>query len=212
MLPIDKVIFLLFFPACVGLLSQVIWGVGLTHQLVALGTFIFCIEQARMAVKDLQQIQDAKIHIQDVRLDTFHAVTLVTIAVELLGFYTSIVWLGWGSILILLSQVWFNLFAPVKILYSNFSSSSALAASAPILLSDNVSNGVVQKLEVQAWKVSERLPVLIADLLGLVLISFWMLQIGSLFISWLLFGMVIVYGVAKLVLLFSAKSSFIPER
>ncbi|BAZ09382.1 hypothetical protein NIES4071_11900 [Calothrix sp. NIES-4071] len=209
MLPLDKVIFLLFFPACVGLLTQVIWGIELTNQLVASGTFIFCIEQARMAVKDLRQIEDAKALVQDVRLDTFYQVTLITIAVELLGFYISIVWLGWGSIVILLSQIWFNLLASVKIQYPNqvaenilkvdnynFSNTSALTLSAPVLL-----NAV--PIYVRYWKISERLPVLIADILGLVLISFWMLQIGSLFISWALFAMVIVYGIAKLILLLS---------
>ncbi len=187
MLPIDKVIFSLFFPACVGLLTQVIWGIELTNQLVALGTFIFCIEQAKMAVKDLLQIEDAKALVQDVRLDTFHKVTVITIAVELLGFYTSIVWLGWGSILILLSQIWFNLLAGVKIQSTNqvaestfkvdnynLSSTPALTLSAPVLLLDDVSNTVPKKIDVQAWKISERLPVLIADILGLVLISFWM--------------------------------------
>lgn len=204
MFPIDKVIFLLFFPACVGLLTQVIWGIELTNQLVALGTFIFCIEQARMAVKDLRQIEDAKAYVQDVRLDTFYQVTIVTIAVEILGFYTSIISLGWGSILILISQIWFNLLANVKIEYINqannynLSSTPAVSLSAPVSLLD-----AALSLRVRAWKVSERLPVLVADLLGLVLISFWMLQIGSLFISWLLFAMVIAYGIAKLILLFS---------
>lgn len=204
MLPIDKVIFLLFFPACVGLLAQVIWGIELTNQLVALGTFIFCIEQARMAVKDLRHIENAKAYVQDVRLNTFYQVTVVTIAVELLGFYTSIISLGWGSILILLSQIWFNLLANVKIEYMNqtdnynFYSTPAVTLSAPVSLLD-----AAPSLKVRAWKVSERLPVLFADILGLVLISFWMLQIGSLFISWILFAMVIAYGIAKLVLLFS---------
>lgn len=209
MLPVDKVIFLLFFPACVGLLTQVIWGIELTNQLVALGTFIFCIEQARMAVKDLRQIEDAKAYVQDMRLSTFYQVTVITIAVELLGFYTSIISLGWGSILILLSQIWFNLLANVKIEFINNTdnynlySTPAFTLSAPVLLLDNVSNTVETTINVRAWKVSERLPVLFADVLGLVLISFWMLQIGSLFISWILFAMVIAYGIAKLVLLFS---------
>jgi hypothetical protein len=215
MLPVDQVIFLLFFPACVGLLTQVIWGLELTNQLVALGTFIFCIEQSRMAVKDLRQIEDAKACVHDVRLDNFYKVTVITIVIELLGFYTSIVWLGWGSILILLSQIWFNLLAGVKIKFINQAaentfkvnnygllSTSALALSAPLLLKDT-KGAVSTTVDVQSWKISERLPVLIADILGLVLISLWMLQIGSLFISWALFGMVIAYGIAKLVLLFS---------
>ncbi|MBF2062930.1 MAG: hypothetical protein IGS39_00615 [Calothrix sp. C42_A2020_038] len=190
MLPIDQLIFWLFFPACIGLLTQVIWGVELTNRLVASGTFIFCIEQARMAVKDLRQIKTAKAYIQDVRLNTFYQVTIITIALELLGFYISIFCLGWGSILILLSQIWFNLLASIKIEFiykvgnCNLYSTPVMALSAPIIY-------------IQVWKISERIPVLTADILGLILISFWMLQIGSLLISWLLFTMVIAYGIVK---------------
>jgi hypothetical protein len=177
MLPIARMMFLFFFPACLGILRQVIWGSELTHQLLALGMFLFCIEQARMAAKDLQQIAEAKKQVNDIRLDTFSTITIITIIIELLGFYASSVWLGWGSILILLSQVWFNLFAGIKIHSST-------------------------ETVIQSWKISERLPVLIADLLGLVLISLWMSQIASLWITWILFGMVIIYCSIKLILFF----------
>jgi hypothetical protein len=181
MLPISSLIFLLFFPACLGVLKQVIWGSELTQQMLAFGTFLFCIEQSRMAVKDLQQIADAKQQIIDSRLDTFYQVTAITIVIELIGFYTSSILWGWGSILILISQVWFNLFASVKIQYS-------------------------PKISIQDWKVSERFPVLIADIVGLFLVSLWMLQIGSQWIAWGLFGMVVVYGGVKLILrLFTVK-------
>jgi tellurite resistance protein TehA-like permease len=182
MLPISSRIFLLFFPACLGVLKQVIWGSQLTQQMLALGTFLFCIEQSRMAVKDLQQIVDAKKQIKDTRLNSFYQVTAITIIIELIGFYISSIWWGWGSILILISQVWFNLFASIKIQYSS-------------------------KISIQAWKVTDRLPVLIADIVGLALVSLWMLQIGSDWIAWGLFGLVVVYGSVKLILrLFTAKS------
>lgn len=181
MLPISSIIFLLFFPACLGVLKQVIWGSQLTQQMLALGTLLFCIEQSRMAVKDLQQIYDAKKQIKDARLDTFYQVTAITIIIELIGFYISSFLWGWGSIIILISQVWFNLFASIKIQYS-------------------------PKISIQAWKMTDRLPVLIADIVGLVLVSLWMLQIGSEWIAWGLFGMVVVYGSVKLILrLFTAK-------
>jgi hypothetical protein len=175
MLPIAQMMFLLFFPASLGILRQVIWGEELTHQLLALGVFLLCIEQARMAALDLRQIADAREQANDVRLDTLSTVCNSTIALELFGFYTSSVWLGWGSILILLSLIWFNLFAPVKIHTS-------------------------PEIVIQDWNISERYSVLIADVTGLVLVSMWMLQIASVWISWLLFGMVIVYCSIKLVL------------
>ncbi|GAB1543186.1 hypothetical protein NUACC21_58600 [Scytonema sp. NUACC21] len=139
-----------------------------------------------MATKDLQQIADAKKQVQDTRLDNFSTIAISTIFLELLGFYTSSVWLGWGSLLILLSQVWFNLFAGVKI----------------YPLAENV---------LQTWKISERLPVLIADILGLVLVSLWMLQIASFWISWALFGMALVYCSIKLFLFFR-QSIFVGQR
>ncbi|MUG95188.1 hypothetical protein F7734_23645 [Scytonema sp. UIC 10036] len=175
MLPIPGVIFLLFFPANLCILRQVIWGQQLTHQLLAVGMFLFCIEQARMAAQDLQQIAMAKEQVKDNRLDTFLKITTSTIFIELLGFYTASIWLGWGSILILLSQVWFNLVAGVKIYTS-------------------------PAIYIQPWKVSERYNVLIADVLGLVLVSLWMLQIASIQITWVLFGMAIAYCSIKLVL------------
>ncbi|KAF3888115.1 MULTISPECIES: hypothetical protein [Nostocales] len=184
MLPIPGMIFLLFFPANLCILRQVLWGQELSYQVLAVGIFLFCIEQARMAAWDLQQIAEAKKQVRDRRLDTFLKITTSTIFIELLGFYTASIWLGWGSILILLSQVWFNLFAGVKI-----------DTSSQIVL--------------QSWKISERYSVLIADFLGLVLVSLWMLQIASVQITWLLFGMAIAYCALKLVLFL--KNAFFVE-
>ncbi|GAA6622642.1 hypothetical protein [Scytonema sp. NUACC26] len=176
MLPIPGMIFLLFFPANLCILRQVIWGEELTHQLLAVGVFLFCIEQTRMAARDLQQIAEAKKQVRDRRLDTFLKIATSTIFIELLGFYTASIWLGCGSVLILLSQVWFNLFAGIKICTS-------------------------PEIIIQPWKVSERYNVLIADFLGLVLVSLWMLQIASVPIAWGLFGMAIAYCSIKLFLL-----------
>ncbi|BAZ41734.1 hypothetical protein NIES4101_77020 [Calothrix sp. NIES-4101] len=173
MQPVSTTIFLLFFPACMGILGQAIWAKELTSQIIAIAMFFFCIEQARMAVKDLNQIADAKQLVSDIRLDNFYIVTVITIAIELVGFYGSSVWLGWGAIIILLSQVWFNLLAKIKIQTS-------------------------AKNIIENWKISERLPVLIADIVGLILVSVWMLKFASFWISLILGGMVVVYLSIKL--------------
>ncbi|MEA5571434.1 hypothetical protein [Calothrix sp. UHCC 0171] len=173
MQPVSIIIFLLFFPACMGILRQAIWGTELTSQIIAIAMFFFCIEQARMAVKDLNQITEAKQLVSDIRLDNFYIVTVMTIVIELVGFYASAVWLGWGSIIILVSQVWFNLLATVKIKTS-------------------------PKNIIENWKISERLPVLIADIVGLILVSVWMLKFASFWISLILGGMVVVYLSIKL--------------
>jgi hypothetical protein len=189
---ISIVIFVLFFPACFGIFKQAIWGTELTNQIIAIAMCLFCVEQGRMAVKDLQKIAEAKQLVTDIRLDNFYIITLTTIIVELLGFYTSSFWLGWGSIIILLSQVWFNLLAEIKIEIS--------AKSIPDI--------------VKPWTISERLPVLIADVLGLVLVTVWMLSFSmlksaSFGISLVLCLMVVIYLGIKLV---SSVSNYLRNR
>jgi hypothetical protein len=182
---ISIIIFVLFFPAGIGILKQGIWNTELTHQIIAIAMCLFCIEQGRMAVKDLQKIAEAKKLVIDARLDNFYIITATTILVELLGFYISSFWLGWGSIIILLSQVWFNLLAAIKI-----NTSSQISAKKNIVL-------------IEPWTISERLPVLVADVLGLVLVSIWMLSFSilrsaSFWISLVLCTMVVIYLGIKL--------------
>jgi hypothetical protein len=174
MLPIPQIIFLFFFPASLAILRQVIWGIELTDRFLALGTFLFCLEQARMAVKDLQQITDAKQQINDSRLGLFFQITISTIFIEIIGFYLSSIWFGWGAILILTSQIWFNSFANLKI-------------------------DVYPEIILYEWKVQERLPVLVADFCGLILVGFWIKGIASEWIAYGLFGMVILYGGTKVI-------------
>jgi len=166
------IIFLLFFPSTLGILGQILGGNELSHQLLALGLLLFSLEQARMAVVDLQQVAVAKKQFQDVRLDSFYTITISTIVIELLGFYTAAIWLGWGILLVLLSQVWFNLFAKIQIQLS-------------------------PEVAIQSCGISQRYLVLIGDVLGLILIALWMLKINPLGIVLGLWGMAIVYGSVK---------------
>ncbi|MBE9216242.1 hypothetical protein IQ247_26875 [Plectonema cf. radiosum LEGE 06105] len=176
---IPLIIFLFFFPACLGILRQVIWSTELSHQLLALAIFLLCIEQANMANHDLQKVADAKNIVKDARLNYFQIITIVTIIIELIGFYLSSIWLGWGSIIILFGLIWFNLFVDIKI--------------------NNSSQNIIQ-----TWKITERLPVLIADIFGLILISLWILKIGDFGISLGLFAMTMVYCSIKLFLFFNS--------
>ncbi len=176
---ISLTIFLIFFPACLGILRQIIWASELTHQLLAVGIFFFCIEQANMANQDLQQVANAKTKVKDAHLDIFHHITIITIIIELIGFYLSTIYIGGGSLLILLGLIWFNIFANIKI---------------------NISN----KNIIQPWHITERLLVLIADLIGLILVSLWMLKIADIWISWGLFAMAVVYCGIKLFLFFKS--------
>ena len=173
-MPISRIIFLLFFPACIAILfKQIIWGYELTHQLLASGIFLFCIEQANMANQDLQQVADAKVKIKDSRLDNFQRTTIITIIIELTGFYLSSIWLGYGSILILIGIIWFNLFVKIKI------------------------EAQSSDIRIKSWPRTERSTVLIADVMGLILVSLWILKIGYFWISWGLFVMAASYCCIK---------------
>ncbi len=176
---ISKIIFLLFFPASLGILRQVILSPQLTHQLLGFGIFLFCIEQANMANQDLRQVINAQRQIQDARLDIFQRVTVITIILELIGFYLSSIYLASGSLVILLGLILFNLFANIKI--------------------HNSANHIIKD-----WNITERLPVLIADIVGLILVSMWMLNIASNWISWGLFAMALVFCGIKLFLYFKS--------
>ncbi len=167
-----QVIFLLFFPACLGILGQFIRPEAFDHRLLALGLLIFAIDQARMAVLDLKNIKIAKESVEDVRVQHFYYTTICTIALELLGFYVASVQLGWGIILVLGSQVGFNFFANIRI-------------------------QPTESVIIQNKPFSEQITVLIADIVGLILIGFWMNAIAPLTIVLTLWIMAIAYCCIK---------------
>jgi len=168
----SSIIFLLFFPACLGILSQIIRPESFDHCLLALGLLIFTIDQARMAVLDLKNIESAREKIEDIRLRYFYYTTISTIALELIGFYVASVQLGWGIILVLVSQVGFNFFANIRIQPNELT-----------IIEDKT--------------FSEKIVVLIADIVALILIGFWMNAIAPLSIVLTLWTMAIVYGCIK---------------
>ncbi len=174
-------LFLLFLPASLGLLRQVIWGDGLSHQFLALGFLLFCIDQARMAVVDLDHIAAVQIQVTDARLKRFYWVTVSTIVIELVGFYAASILLGWGAMVVLLSQVWFNLCAGIQL--------QPTAAQV-----------------IRPQGISGRSLVLAGDIIGLLLVGLWMQGIAPLGISLLLCSMAIVYGLVKYILPLKLKS------
>ncbi|MEA5535767.1 hypothetical protein [Crocosphaera sp. XPORK-15E] len=166
-----SLIFLLFFPASLGILWQ-IFNNPLSHQLLAFTLFLMCLEQARMAFIDLENIIIVKEKCEDNRLDDFFVVTMVTIIIELLGFYLAFFSLYWGAIVILISLIFFNLFAKIQ-----------LQPSAEIMI--------------QSSGISQKLTILCADGLGLILIILGMFNVMPLLMSSLLLGIIILYGLIK---------------
>jgi hypothetical protein len=161
----------LFLPPALGLLRTITGEIShnWSASLLALGTFLLCLEQAHMATADLLQIEATQRQVQDQRLDQFRWVTQSTIAIELVGFYIAGGWLGWGAFTVLLSQAWFNLLAQIR-----------LHPEAPE--------------PIQVRSLADRLPVLIADGVGLLLASFWIAQIAPLVNAALLLTIVLLYG------------------
>ncbi|MBD2329380.1 hypothetical protein [Alkalinema sp. FACHB-956] len=169
---IAVIVSLLFLPALLGLGWQAIALVNWASRGLAIALLFLCIDQCRMAIADLEQVAEVKLLVQNAQLEQFHRVTIATIVVELLGFYSAIGWLGWGVAIVLLSQVGFNIFAGIQL---------QPKASAPII----------------PWGIRDRLPVFIADGLGLVLIGCWLAGVQPLVMALGLLGMVSIYGLVK---------------
>jgi hypothetical protein len=165
---------LLFLPAVLGLGTVVLWA-SAAQRCLALALLLLCLDQTRMAIVDLQAITAVATPCSgpDLRLDRFRLVTLSTIAVELVGFYTAGFWnagLAWGGAIVLLSQLWFHALAGVQLLPG-------------------------EPEPVREFGVEMRSPVLIADALGLVLLG--LRSVFPLSVSALLLTLVMIYGWVK---------------
>ncbi|OUC15706.1 MAG: hypothetical protein B0A82_05410 [Alkalinema sp. CACIAM 70d] len=176
---ISIIVSLLFLPAIVGLSTLVIASVDWANRGLAIALLLLCVDQCRMAIVDLENValvQNlilAKPLAQDTRLTRFYGVTIATIAIELLGFYSAIGWLGWGAAIVLLSQVGFNLWAGIQL--------QPQESSAPIV----------------PWGIRDRFPVLLADGLGIGLVGCWLAGVQPLIMALGLLAMVLIYGVVK---------------
>ena len=148
MLYLRLFIFVLFFPAGLGLAFQCLHLQTNAERLLALALLIFCPELAHMVWVDFKNIQAVSQVSEDSRLSLFYKIVFSTFVLELLGFYTSFVSLHWGGIIIIASQLWFNLLAKVQL----------WPCKTPA---------------VEAFGIAERWPVLAANGLGVVVLLFW---------------------------------------
>jgi hypothetical protein len=174
----------LYAPAIVTLLWQSIVQPEVAQKLLAIALLLLSLDLLKMAIFDLEQValvqsrwpksSDPTVLIDatDPRLAWFQRVTIVTIVFEMVGLYGSWISLSWGAIVILLSQVGFNLFAQVQ------------------LLPD-------QSEMIQPFGIRDRAIVLIADGLGIVLAAIGLSGRYPGETSAGLLGMVVLYGVVK---------------
>jgi hypothetical protein len=165
-------IVILFLPAIIILAIGVTVNSDLSTRLLVMALLLLCLDQMRMAIVDLQNIAAIPASKKDDRLNWFRGVTLATIVVELFGFYLAGWYLGVGAIVVLLSQIGFNLCAGIQL---------EPQSHAPIVV----------------WTWRDRWVVLVADIVGIGLVSFWLAKIATLGMSIGLLGMVLTYGVVK---------------
>jgi hypothetical protein len=165
-----------FVLAEAGLVWRLLEPMTWAERLFTIAVILLGVDQARMAIVDLRNVQALMLVptqiAPDPRLAWFYKITLSTIGLELLGFFVAWKHLGWGALLILLSQVWFNLLAGVQ-------------------LFPNTDNSI------QHFGVRDRLVVLLADGFGIGLISLWIAQIAPMGVAIGLLSMVLLYGFVK---------------
>ncbi len=135
---------LLFVPAIIGILRDAFLAQSLPEQLLSLALLLLCLDLARMAKVDLDntatvsaQFLEAELP-EDARLESFRKTVLSTIVLELLGFYGVLLSLQWGGIVVIFSQLWFNLLAKVHLCPQKSSSVThlGLLGRLPVLLAN----------------------------------------------------------------------------
>lgn len=174
---VPRLIPLLFVPAGLTLLFQVATSATVAERLLALALALFCPELASLAQIDLENAAAASTHEEDSRLRHFHRVIISTIVLEATGFYTTFFSLQWGAILIIFSQIWFNLLAGIQILPSETPPAKAL--------------------QVVSLGIAERQAVLAANILGLGLLCFWFIELARIWLASGLLGLTVLFLVIK---------------
>jgi hypothetical protein len=171
----------LYGPGIVLLGWQAWHGAALDQQVLAIAIFCLSLDLLAMAIFDLQQVQRVRAQdVTDVRLDGFWRVTIATIVLELIGLYSAQGSLWVGAIVILISQIGFNLFAGVQLLPE-------------------------AQVKVVPFGIRDRAVVLGADILGLGLVSLGFAGVRPLGMAIGLLGMVVIYGGVKILGLLKGK-------
>jgi hypothetical protein len=101
---------------------------------------------------------------QDSRLSHFYKVTLSTIALEVVGFHLALLSLQWGALIIIFSQLWFNMLAAVQLF-------------------------PYETPAVRPFGIAERQAVLSANILGFGLLCCWPVQSAQV---WLALGLLVL--------------------
>jgi hypothetical protein len=169
---LNLIIFFLFFPASLGLLWQTLTLNILSEQLISFAFFLFSVEQARMALVDLRSYYLAKKDIDNQVRSQFLVVIIITIIIELCGFYWALFSVGWGALLVIISQIWFNCFAPLRVVED-------------------------ENTRLQKYNFPEKIAVLFADFIPLFLMVLWLINFYPLTIAFIILSITLVFGFVK---------------
>ncbi len=171
----------LYAPAIMLMLWQAIVQPSLDQKLLAIAIFLLSLDLLKMAIFDLEQVikvrsmlesEAGSIDGEEPRLDRFFWGTIGTVVLELMGLYLAPISLSDSAIVILSSQIGFNLLTQVQ------------------LMPDKIN-------KIEPWAIRDRAVVLTADCLGIGLVllgqrGYW--PIGT---SVGLLMMVVIYGAIK---------------
>ena len=184
---VRKIIPFLFLPAGLGLLAKIIQPRSVAECLLAMAFTLFCIELAKMAQVDFDNVvlvtqkqtehqpeatQSEALQPSDGRLKRFLIVLSSTVVLELVGFYIASFSLPTGAMVIIFSQLWFNLLAGVQL----------CPQTEPVII----------ELDIR-----DRLPVLISNFLALVLIFGWFIEDFQIWVATGLLALTVLYLVVK---------------
>ena len=174
----------LYAPAIMLVLWQAIVQPSLDQKLLAIAIFLLSLDLLKMAIFDLEQVAKVRsmleskagsIDGEEPRLDRFFWVTIGTVVLELLGLYLAPISLSGSAIVILFSQVGFNLLTQVQ-----------LMPEMPEMVD-----------KIQPWGIRDRAVVLTADCLGIGLVVLGQRRYWPIGTSVGLLMMVVIYGVIK---------------
>ena len=172
----------LYAPAIMLVLWQAIVQPSLDQKLLAIAIFLLSLDLLKMAIFDLEQVAKVRsmleskagsINSNESRLDRFFWVTIGTVVLELMGLYLAPISLSDSAIVILFSQVGFNLLTQVQLMPE-----------------------MVDKI--QPWGIRDRAVVLTADCLGIGLVALGQRGYWPIGTSVGLLMMVVIYGLIKL--------------
>lgn len=102
----------------------------------------------------------------------FLFVIISTIIIELFGFYLALFSLGWGAIFVLISLIWFNSLAPLKVIDTD-------------------------KFSLTNYNFADKIMILFADIICVVLMSLWVINVYPLTIAFIILFITLTFASVK---------------